>query len=287
MAWFQSKHLDELALRGLSAETIYQRKRNLIRLERALGKLPVEATAADLLAWRAGLRVADETVIAYVSHVREYFAWLQATGIRDDNPAAALPVPRIGRRLPRPIGEANLFDALDAAPARIRAMIVLAGWAGLRAKEIALLRRSAVLDTAAPPVLLIASDATKGRHERIVPLSAFVLDELRPVLPAAGWVFRRLDGRPGPNTPGLISKLCNEHLHACGFPETLHQLRHRFGTGAWRTSRDLRVVQELMGHRHPSTTAGYVAFDNADARAAVEGLPSPRHLRLLKNEKGV
>ena len=31
------------------------------------------------------------------------------------------------------------------------------------------------LETARPPVLLIAKDATKGRSERAVPMSAFVL----------------------------------------------------------------------------------------------------------------
>jgi integrase len=190
-----------------------------------------------------------------------------------------VPVPRVGRRLPRPISEADLFTALRQAPPRIRPLLVLAAWAGLRAKEIARLRRQHVLDTARPPVLLVVHDATKGRSERIVPLSDFVLGELRlHGLPASGWMFSRHDGAPGPNTPHMISLLCNQHLHDCGIAATLHQLRHRFGTVAYAASHDLRMVQELLGHADPQTTALYTAYDQADAARVVQALPSPSRL---------
>src|SRR5262249_56654858 len=89
-------------------------------------------------------------------------------------PPPALPVPRRGRRLPRPIGEKELLAAVTAAPDRVRPWLVLAGWAGLRAVEIARLRRDNVLDTRQPPVLLIAHGATKGHAERLGPLSPFL-----------------------------------------------------------------------------------------------------------------
>jgi integrase len=190
-------------------------------------------------------------------------------------------VPRIGRRLPRPVSEPDLMRALAMATPRIRPWLVLAGWCGLRAKEIAYLRRECVLETAGPPVLLVARDATKGRSERVVPLSAFAVAELVPVLPAAGWVFRRMDGRPGPNTPGLISHLANAHLHECGVAASLHALRHRFASETYKASRDLRAVQSLMGHARPETTALYAAYDQPSARAAVDALPVPERLRVV------
>ena len=157
--------------------------------------------------------------------------------------------------------------------------MMAAAWCGLRAKEIALLRRECVLDTGRPPVLLVAADATKGRTERVVPLSGFVLSELALAgLPGSGWAFRRRDGQHGPNTPGLVSKIANEYLRSCGVNATLHQLRHRFGTQAYAGTRDLLVVQGLMGHANPSTTAGYAAYADADAAAAVEAIPVPPRL---------
>jgi hypothetical protein len=43
------------------------------------------------------------------------------------------------------------------------------------------------------------------------------------------------------------------------------------------------MVQELLGHAHPGTAAGYAAFDQADAAAAVEDLPAPGRLRVVRD----
>ena len=141
------------------------------------------------------------------------------------------------------------------------------------------LRRERVLDTADPPVLLVAADATKGHRERIVPLSDFVVAELRTAgLPRGGWVFPRYDGGAGPNAPWVISHTANDHLRACGAQVTLHQLRHRFGTQAYRACHDLRTVQELLGHADPATTAGYAAYDRGAAAEVVGKIPAPRRM---------
>jgi site-specific recombinase XerC len=80
----------------------------------------------------------------------------------------------------------------------------------------------------------------------------------------------------------MVSQLANQHLHACGSAATLHQLRHWFGTETYRARRDLRVVQELLGHASPMSTAGYAAYDQADQVAVVSALPVPRGLRVVK-----
>jgi integrase/recombinase XerC len=278
------EHLEHLRLLGHSGTTIYGRMTFLRMLARQLPVPLLAATASVLMQWRAGLDVSDEVIVHYVCHAQAFYAFCMERSYIADNPAAGLPVPHVGRRLPRPVSEPDLMRALALATPRIRPWLVLAGWCGLRAKEIALLRRESVLETAAPPVLIVASDATKGHGERVIPLSPFALAELGPVLPASGWVFRRMDGRPGPNTPGLISHVANRHLHECGVAASLHQLRHRFATQAYQASRDLRAVQALMGHARPETTAGYAAFDQPAAVAAVEAIPAPGRLRAVSGE---
>ena len=275
-----ASHLESLRQRGHSEGSIEARRRALARMAAAVPVPLLEAAPAHLAAWRKGLAVTPNTVVGYASHARGFYAWAVAAGLCEGNPAEGLPLPRLTRGLPRPVGEDVLTDAVLNAPLRVRPWLVLAGWAGLRAKEIALLRRERVLDTAAPPVLLVAADATKGRRERIIPLSAFALAELRLAgMPRAGWMFRRCDGRRGPNQPWMVSHLANEHLHSCGIQATLHQCRHRFGTVLYQQTHDLRLVQELMGHADPSTTAGYAAYDRSGAAAAVEALPAPPRLR--------
>jgi len=280
------RHLEWMRLRGMSPLTIQRRRAVLLRLRAALphGGL-LAASPAELQAWRASLTVAPDAVAVYVSHVRRFYAWAVADGLLPASPAATLPAPPRSWYLPRPIGEQELLEAVAAAPPRIRPWLVLAGWAGLRAKEIALLRREHVLDSRNPPVLLVAAGATKGHHERLVPLSDFALAELGPHLPARGWVFPRLDGQLGPNTPARVSQAANRHLHDCGIPETLHQLRHRFATSAYAASHDLRVVQELLGHRSIRATTGYADYDRAAAIAAVQAIPAPRRRRVLSSPR--
>jgi integrase/recombinase XerC len=278
-----ARHLEHMRQRGLSPYTIYQRGGHLARLAAAIAPVPLlDATPGMLARWRAGLRVGEDGIRNYVGAARRFYDWALDEGLAGDNPAARLPVPRPSRRLPRPMAEDALFAAVAAAPGRIRPWLVLAAWEGLRAKEIALLRRENVLDGAREPALFIARGATKGRRERLIPLSAFVLEELLDYgLPRSGWVFRRSDGRAGPNTPQLVSKLSGEHLRACGISGTLHMCRHRFATEAYRHGHDLRVVQELLGHASPQSTAGYAQYDRADAAAAVASLPAPGRLRAV------
>jgi integrase/recombinase XerC len=280
------RHLRQLRLAGRSPGTVYARERALRRMQRALPGGLAAAAAADLQAWRASLAVSPDTAAHYVAHAREFYRWLAAEGIREDNPALPLPSPPSRRRLPRPISSGELAAAVATAPPRVRLILVLAAWCGLRAQEIARLRREAVLDTARPPVLLVELEAAKGgRRERVIPLHPFVLGELRALpMPASGWLVPRRDGRPGPCAPWRISQLAGRHLHASGSPATLHQLRHWFGTEAYRARRDLRVVQELLGHASPATTAGYAAYDRAEAAAAVAALPVPSALRPLAME---
>ena len=158
----------------------------------------------------------------------------------------------------------------------------------LHLRHLELLGRAPV--TARPPALLIALSATKGHRERVVPLSRFCLGELlEHGLPRSGYVFRRADGQPGPNTPGRVSQVANNWLRSAGIDATLHQLRHRFATSAYTDSRDLRMVQELLGHAHPQTTAVYAGWDQAEASAVVARIPAPGRLRAVsqKTENGV
>lgn len=269
-------HLDWMVQRGLSPAYISARRRILTALAGAFRRPLLAATPRDLARWRAGLTQAPATVLHMASHAREFYAWAVEAGLIPASPAASLPLPRIPRGIPRPIAEADIMAALAQAGDRIRPWLVLAGWAGLRAQEIARLRREDIYDRATPPVLVVSGYAAKGGKERIVPLSLFVLAELeRAGLPAHGWVFRRLDGQPGPNQPWVISQLANAHLHGCGFGDTLHSLRHRFATMTYQRTRDLQLVGGLLGHSNLATTAIYADWDRAGALGAVEGLPVP------------
>jgi integrase len=275
------RHLKLMELRGLSAETIGARRWLLLRLRAAHGPL-LDLGPAGLLAWREGLAVDRDTVRTYVSHVRQFYAWARRSGLIDGDPSADLPVPRRRKRLARPIGEQALTMAMAGAPARIRPWLALAAWAGLRAKEIALLRREHVIDTGRVPGLFVASDATKGADERFVPLHPVVTQALAEHgLPRSGWVFPRGDGLPGPNRPHTISHLSNRYLHGAGISETLHQLRHRFGTVFYAECLDPKRTKEVMGHRNLESTDGYIKIASAPTAEIIARIPGPGYFQVV------
>ncbi len=281
------RHLDHLRLRGYTANTIYCRRRQIIRLAAALPVPVLDADAGMLADWRAGLDLSPGAIASYAGHARSLYRWAIAEGIRDDNPAAGLLVPRAPRRLPRPVSEEDLMRALEFAPPRIRLMLVMAGWCGLRSCEIAGLLRESVMDGAVPPVLIVTAETAKGGYrERCIPLSRFVVEEIRAArLPTRGYVFRRLDNMPGPCAPWRISQLVNRHMKRLGIPATLHQLRHRCLSKLYQQSLDLRLVQDLAGHADPRTTSGYAQFASESAVKAVEGLPSPGRLHAVREDR--
>jgi integrase len=271
------RHAEWLRLRGRAATTIYDRSRVVVRLGKALPVPVLDATAGDLLAWRAGLTMSARSVQTYVMHAGQFYDWAVADGLIKASPAAGLPVPQAPRYLPRPVAEDDLMRALASASPRVRPWLVLAAWCGLRACEVAGLTVGNILFGAQPPVILIAATATKGgRHERIVPMSPFVVAELKAAnLPARGLAFPRQDGKPGPMKAWVVSRLGCEALHNAGVPDTFHSLRHRFATQAWRASHDLLAVQALMGHANPNQTAVYALYDRPGAAEAVCALPVP------------
>jgi len=262
--------------------TVYARKRALIRMAAVIGKPLPEASPADLQKWASELRVVDNTLVHYASHARSFYSWMVRKRYMDRNPMDDVEVPVLMRGHPRPIADEDLMRAIVTVAQPVRLWLVLACHCGLRCKEIALLRRENVLDTADPPVLIVAPEATKGRRGRVVPMSSFVVAELREFgLPRAGWMFKRADRRPGPNSPAVVSHVTARALHDIGIDATAHQCRHWYGTKMYRQTKDQRLVQELMGHADPATTAIYVEISRTDAVAAVEALPVPPMLKAV------
>lgn len=268
------RHVEWLRHRRLSEQTVKLREVVLGAVMRhAAGKPLAQITAEDLEAWDKAMGLSglsDSSRATYVHQARTYFAWAVAFDGLPLDPSLRLVAPKLARARPRPIKEADLAMAVASAPPRIRPWLELAGWAGFRAREVSLLTRDAILDDLAEPVVIADG---KGRRERAVPLAPRVWESLLAHgLPEDGYVFRRLDGDPGPVLPYRVSRLASEHLHSIGIDCTLHQLRHRFLTQLYRETKDIRLVQEIAGHSSPNTTAIYTDFDHRAASAAVAKL---------------
>jgi integrase/recombinase XerC len=261
-------HIAWMRLRRLSPETVRLRRTVLKLLAGHAGRPPLALTIADLDLWQRSLRVSPASRRAYVVQTCGFYSWATGPGgLREDDPSTVLIRPQVPRGRPRPICEADLADAIAAAPQPVRCWLELAAYQGLRACECAWMERPDILED---DRLLIVRG--KGSKERIIPLGATGLAALREHgLPRSGRVFRLPDGRDV--QPVYVSKRCNDHLHELGIEATLHQCRHRFATRLLEEpDTSLREVQEALGHASPATTAIYTLVSRSRLAAAVEGL---------------
>ena len=208
----------------------------------------------------------------YLSAISMFYKWALDQDLASSDPTRKIPRPRLPVGLPRPISEESLLVAIDRADNEVAAMLQLAARAGLRCKEIAGVHAGRDLSFGLGPATLRVT-APKGHRERDVPLHPDAVEALRVLgAPFDGFLFpsyplqnRITPDYTRPAPARTISVKGNQHLHACGISETMHQLRHRFGTVLYQTSKDIRLVQEMLGHRDLGTTAVYTRVDMTEA----------------------
>lgn len=263
------RYLESLRSANYAQTTIYDRGRTIIRFRLATGFDPLEADEHQMIGWFVGLSLQPHAKAVTLSSIRHYCRWAVRHGHLAADPTRLLDRPRVARRYPRPIAEVDLGSALTSARRDTRAILTLAAFCGLRACEISVLNWGDIHGD----VILIHG---KGAKERILPLHPLARDSML-ALPGKhrGSVIERRDGNPGIVKPWTISEMANKYLHSLGIPETLHQLRHRFATQLYQSSRDIRLCQDLLGHASPDTTAAYAAWDKTEAAGAVARLPIP------------
>ncbi len=254
-----------LRWRGLAPGTIAGQMSVLRRLERSIEKPAHTATLEELREWLSqfeGLSAGTRAV--YVSHLTSYWRWLVIEEVVDVDPTIRLTRPRPKRGLPRPVDTGELGLVLDGGGcSAMRAAVALAAFGGLRCAEISVLERSDVLDRRGVAMLRVLG---KGGRERMVPAHPAVMSALRAMpMPARGRLFDW--------SPLRVSHKMRRYLHGRGVQASAHQLRHWFATESYELSGgDLRLVQELLGHASPATTAIYTAWSQPRAAAVVTRL---------------
>ena len=225
---------------------------------------PIHAKPADIESWLVALGVGNKTMGQYLIRLRQFHKWLIREDHRIDNPIDRINPPKVAPNKPRPLPEQYLHAMWALADPQERAWIVLGLYCGLRASEAVNVKVEDVVDG---PSLRIVG---KGGRTRIVPLRPEVLEALQ----ASGWPpAGRFFPKAGPKSASTrIGKL----LRQVGCPPlySFHSLRHSFGTAAYKASRDIRLVQELLGHSSLQTTQAYVSFDDEQARWVVGRLPA-------------
>jgi integrase/recombinase XerD len=251
--------------------TVDAYRRDLADLATYLGGSPTTAGSEEIERWLADLRArgqAPSSIARRAAAARTFYRHLIALGLRDDNPAADVDLPRRRRRLPRSLSLGQVERLIEAANGptprslRDRALIELLYGGGLRVGEAVALRRGDVdLDTR------LVRCVGKGDKERVVPLGAQAVEALRRYL-ARGrpYLDRRhrpeifLNAQGGALTRAGAFLIVRRLAAKAGLdPERVHPhlLRHSFATHLLEGGADLRSVQEMLGHADLGTTEIY------------------------------
>src|SRR5690606_33961069 len=147
---------------------------------------------------------------------------------------------------------------------RDRAMLELFYSSGLRLGELVGLDLGDV-DTADRTVRVLG----KGSKTRVVPVGKQALAALhdwlhvRPEIAARGETAMFVSRRGTRVTPRTVQLRVNDWARRQGAPTGVHphMLRHSFATHVLESSRNLRAVQEMLGHASLSTTQIYTHLD--------------------------
>jgi site-specific recombinase XerD len=262
-----------LALLGArrSPRTIDAYRRDLADLTRWLGHSPAEASRDEIEGWVAELRargLAPSSIARRAAATRTFFRHLVLLGVRDDNPAAEVTLPRRRRALPRALSPGEVVRLIEAAngtaPRALRdqALVELLYGAGLRVTEAVSLD-AARIDLENRLVRPIG----KGGKERVVPLGRQGVEALRRYLSRGRPYLNRrhrpelfLNAQGGPLTRAGAFLILRRLAATAGLePERVHPhlLRHSFATHLLEGGADLRSVQEMLGHADLGTTEIY------------------------------
>jgi site-specific recombinase XerC len=238
-------------------------------------RAPAQLDRKTLLEWQATLgRTSPSTRRKYLSTVRQFCRWLIDEGHLDSDPTAGLAKIREPRRVPRAIRRTDVAALLQACRTdRDLAVVWLMVGCGLRCTEIS------GLDLAD-----YDRDAHKGGYERLLPVPTEAVDALEVYLAQRGWtagpLFQATGSKGAPDgriSARWISKSIGRRMTAAGVHQpkdgrTAHALRHTAASDVLETCRNVRIVQQMLGHTSLQTTQIYLRAANLDdLRTAMEG----------------
>ncbi|TNF50261.1 MAG: integrase [Bacteroidetes bacterium] len=171
----------------------------------------------------------------------------------------------------------KLFSVTENLKHRLMLMMIYSS--GLRRGE---LLRMEIRDIDSDRMVIHVREA-KGFKDRIVPLSSFLLDELRAYYRTyrpKKYLFEGLSGDQ--YSERSLQHVFRAAVQKAGIKKEcrLHTLRHSYATHLLESGVNLRYIQELLGHKSPKTTEIYTHVSSEGIRKVESPLD-----RMFKNKR--
>lgn len=223
--------------------------------------------------WIVELGLASHTQARIISGVKAFFTYLELEEMLTENPTALLEAPKLGRKLPETLKNAEIetmlagIDRSTPEGERNRAIIETMYACGLRVSELVNLKISN-LYLKESFIRVIG----KGNKERLIPIHDQAIGCIELYLTT---IRNHISIKPGNEDVVFLSKrgsklsrvmifyIIKDLAAAVGIRKSIspHTLRHSFATELVENGADLRAVQEMLGHASITTTEIYTHLD--------------------------
>ncbi len=213
---------------------------------------------------RTGRPLSVKTLNEYLTSLRAFMNWLKSLGVIEKDPLEFVPKGETRgneqkKRREWTDGEMEAFMERGKPPQRkdYRLGVWLLRWTGLRKNELTSLRWGDVFLEESIPYLLIRANISKNRKEERVPLMQKVAKKLRELRPAKFKKNQRVLPFTLPGSEQLRADLKRAGVHYRNDFGDLdfHALRYTFGHWLAVQGISLPVIQSILRHVDPSTTA--------------------------------
>ncbi len=276
--------------KGLSNQTRLAYREDLHQLNEFLKRKHPNCTLSqlgqrELKTFIANLKatgLSPRSIARKISAVKQFYGYLLRENRVKENPAALISVRVKKKTLPHYLSVDEMVKLLEAARGEseeeIRDRAILEMWyaTGARITELLSIQTSH-LDWDSKLVLLRG----KGNRERLVPCTESAIEWVRKYYDIRHqWIRRHFGEDEGalfltrlgkPFSRQGLWKLLKKYALEAHLSKKIwpHLIRHTFATHLIQNGADLRVVQELLGHRSITTTEIYTHL-------------SPENLRLMQ-----
>ena len=210
----------------------------------------------------------EKSLALRLSALRQFFSYLNQQGELNINPASGISAPKQGKHLPKNIDNEQIQqlladDSKSPIDLRDKAILELMYSSGLRLSELQGLNLNNI-NIRAREVRVVG----KGNKERLLPFGRYASQAIQQWLKVRS-LFNPKDEALFVSQLGnrLSHRAIQKRVETWGRRQGLnshlnpHKLRHSFATHMLEATSDLRAVQELLGHRHLSTTQIYTHLD--------------------------
>jgi site-specific recombinase XerD len=285
MTPLRRRMIEDMQLRNLSPRTIATYAMRVGTFARHFGRSPDALGPGDVRAYL--LRLIQEERVSWSVYNQTVAAlkFLYEVTLQRHGVTQRIRYPKQPKKLPTVLStdETERFFAAILG-IKHRAILMTAYAAGLRISEVVSLR----VDDIDSQRMVLRIRQAKGRKDRYVMLSPRLLTLLREywkVARPAEWLFP--GDVPGhPITGKAVNQICVQAARAAGLGKhvTVHTLRHSFATHLLEAGTDIRIIQNLLGHRslrttflyaHVSPTAGETTKSPLDRLTPIPGEPQP------------